>query len=116
MTSPFSGELPSTSPGVGVDRSVVSALLELSYADRGDWASTLQHVLRIDARVVDVERVSYWRMREEPRSIVCEMAYQRTTGAFERGVVLAREAHPVYFAAVGDGPVEIRDARADPRS
>ena len=114
MTLPFPGELPSTGRGVGVDRSVVSALLELSYADRGDWASTLQHILHIDARVVDVERVSYWRMRDETRSMVCEMAYQRTTGAFERGFVLAREAHPAYFAAVDQGPVEIRDARADP--
>src|SRR5262249_18499835 len=101
--------------GMSLNRAIVAALLELASADRTDWASTIQHILRVDGRALDVERVSYWRMREDPRAIICEMAYQRATGAFERGHVMPATDQPAYFAAISKGPVRITDSASDPR-
>jgi signal transduction histidine kinase len=101
------------------DRSVLAALLELSCIcciDRSDWPCAIQQILRVDARVLDVERVSYWRAQEEPRAIVCEMAYQRGTEAFERGHVLPAAEHLAYFEAIEAGPVCASDAVHDVRT
>jgi signal transduction histidine kinase len=105
-----------SSDEIGFGRSVLGALLELSQVDRMNWDGGIQQILRVDARVLDVERVSYWRNREDPAAIVCEMAYQRTTGAFERGSVLSAAEHRDYFGAIYDGPVSVRDASTDPRT
>jgi signal transduction histidine kinase len=99
-----------------LDRSVISALVELGCLDRGDWTGTIQHILRVDARVLDVDRVSYWAVREEPLAIVCEMAYQRDAGIFERGHVLLAADHAPYFEAIHAAPVNISDCRSDPRA
>jgi signal transduction histidine kinase len=101
---------------LSLDRDVVAALLELSYGDRQDWDTRIQHILRVDARVLLVQRVSYWRIREEGTAIVCEMAFDRGRGAFERGHILLAAEHPSYFAAIRGGTVIATDARSDPRT
>jgi signal transduction histidine kinase len=101
---------------MSLDRIVLAALLELSSADCCDWDTRLQQILRVDSRVLSVERVSYWRMRDDPPAIVCEMSYERTTGAFERGNVLPAADHAAYFEAIHAAPVSVPDAISDPRS
>jgi signal transduction histidine kinase len=101
---------------MSLDRIVLAALLELSSADCCDWDTRIQQILRVDARVLCVERVSYWRMREDPPAIVCEMSYQKTSGAFERGSVLPAADHVAYFEAIHAAPVSVPDAISDPRS
>jgi signal transduction histidine kinase len=97
-----------------LDRDVVAALLELSYGDRQDWETRIQHILRVDSRVLEVERVSYWRLREDASGIVCEMSYHRSRGAFERGHVLSTAEHAAYLAAIRAGTVIVSDAMNDP--
>jgi signal transduction histidine kinase len=101
---------------MSLEREVVAALLELSYGDRQDWDTRIQHILRVDARLLDVERVSYWRVGEEENGIVCEMSFDRSRGAFERGGVLAAAEHLAYFAAIRGGTVIASDALTDPRT
>jgi signal transduction histidine kinase len=110
------GDMNPAELGMSLNRSIVAALLELASADRADWPSTIQHILRVDARALEVERVSYWRMREEPPGILCEMAYQRATGAFERGHIMAASEHAAYFDAIRTGPIRMVDATTDPRA
>jgi signal transduction histidine kinase len=97
------------------DRSVVAALIELASVDRGDWEGTVQHILRVEARVLEVERISLWTLREEQNCFVCEMAYHRTTGVFERGYTLAFAEHRDYMQAVKTPPLVVEDVRSDPR-
>jgi signal transduction histidine kinase len=101
------------------DRSVIAAMIELASADRGDWDSTIQHILRVEANVLDVERVSFWTVREElgqGQTLVCEMAYHRANGVFERGSRLAVGEHQDYFQAIlRSAPLAIEDVRSDPQ-
>jgi signal transduction histidine kinase len=99
-----------------LNREVVGALLELSHAQPSDWDGTIQHILSVDARVLGVERVSYWRAREKPSAIVCEMAYARSTGTFERGLDLEAASHADYFGAIQAGPFSAPEAVTDPRT
>ena len=45
------------------DRSILSAMIELAFADRGGWEATIQQILRVEARVLDVERMTFWSLR-----------------------------------------------------
>jgi hypothetical protein len=97
------------------DRSVVAALIELASVDRGDWEGTVQHILRVEARVLGVERISLWTLREEQNLFACEMAYHRTTGVFERGYTLAVADHRDYLQAMKAPPLVVEDVLSDPR-
>ena len=48
---------------MGSERSIIAAMIELASADRGDWESTIQHILSVEARVLDVDRASFWTVR-----------------------------------------------------
>ena len=70
------------------ERSILAAMIELASANKGDWESTLQHILVVEARELDVERVSFWVVEEDLSRelvLICEMAYRRAVGGFERG-------------------------------
>jgi signal transduction histidine kinase len=82
------------------DRSILSAMIELAFADRGGWEATIQQILRLEARVLDVERMTFWSLRKEEKTLVCEMAYQRTTGDFERGFTLEIGGHERDFGII----------------
>jgi signal transduction histidine kinase len=97
-------------------RSIIAAMVELACADTSDWDSTIRHILRVEADTLAVERVSFWEVRDEGRSLVCEMAYHRTSGTLERGSTLAVQDHADYFAAIlRSAPLVVEDAKADPR-
>jgi signal transduction histidine kinase len=98
---------------MGSDRSILAAMIELASTDRGDWEVTIQNILRMEARVLDVERVSFWTVRDEGKTLVCEMAYQRTTGVFERGFTLAVGER--FEALLSSEPFASEDCRSDPR-
>jgi signal transduction histidine kinase len=101
----------------------LEAMIELASADRADWDDTIQQLLRLDADVLDVERVSFWTPRdrsstlpEQRRTLVCEMAYERRSGVFERGATLLLEGHKDFFATlVRAEPIASNDCRSDPR-
>jgi signal transduction histidine kinase len=115
MASP-TGEIPRDAEKMSSDRSVIAALIELASVDRGDWDSSIQHILRVEARVLDVERMSFWTVRNEEKLLFCEMAYHRTTGVFERGATLATSQHADFVEAIGrSAPLDVPDVRNDPR-
>jgi signal transduction histidine kinase len=98
------------------DRVVIAAMIELASADGGDWEATMQHILRVEARVLDLDRTSFWSLRDHGNSLFCEMAYDRDTRVFERGFMLSVGEHPQYFESLLSSPPFMSDdCRADPR-
>jgi signal transduction histidine kinase len=103
------GELPT---------STIASLLRLgTLAGQGRWEETLQDILLVTAGAIGVERVSYWRFRDEPASIVCELGYDTRGHRFERGFVLRETDAAPYLKAVQTTHVmSVVDARRDPRT
>lgn len=98
----------------GLPASTVPALLRIGALRIGEGA--LEEVLRIDSELLDVERVSYWQLRDEPACLVCELGYIRHQRLLESGAVLTEAECPEYVAEVRRVQVlAIDDARADPR-
>jgi signal transduction histidine kinase len=77
-----------------------AALLKLAALDKSDFEATLQEIIRLDAELLGVERVSYWALQREPRKLVCELGYVRSLEAYESGVVVWGSACPRYFEAL----------------
>jgi signal transduction histidine kinase len=81
------------------------------------WEETLRDILLVTSGVLRVERVNYWRFRQEPPSIVCELGYDARAQTFDRGFVLRESDAPPYFQAVKATLVmSATDARHDPRT
>ncbi len=102
------------------ERSLLAAMIELACANKGDWESTIQRILVVEARELGVERVSFWAVHDElPGDIVlvCEMAYRRALGAFERGFSFRPGEGREYVEAVvgSSAPLAVEDVRAEPR-
>jgi signal transduction histidine kinase len=95
----------------------IAALLRLGSLAGHDWEETLQEILLVTSDVLNVARVSYWRFREEPPSIVCDLGYQSHGQRFERGLVLREKDAAPYLRAVKSTQVmAVEDARSDPRT
>ncbi len=95
----------------------IAALLRLGSIAQHGWDETLQEILLVTSDVLKVERTSYWRFRDEPPSIVCELGYQAGGQRYERGSVLREADAGPYFEAVKQSQVmPVQDARLDPRT
>jgi len=94
-----------------------SALLTLSALDVADFDERLRQILRVDAHTLDVERVSAWWLRTEPKAIGLDALYRRSTAAFEGGTTLLASDFPRYFEALETGSViSAGDAHTDSRT
>jgi signal transduction histidine kinase len=101
---------------VVVKTSAVTALLRLSSLAGGSWEEALQEILVVAADILGVRRFSYWRLREQPRSIVCELGFVGD-GSFERGSVLREFDAVPYFNEIRKSQVVVvEDALQDPRT
>ncbi len=91
------------------------ALLELARLDKSDFPEALYQILKASAETLQVERVSYWTLAEDDSTITCEMLYLKSYGDVDhasRGLTLARENYPRYFAAMSrDRPIVAHRAR-----
>jgi signal transduction histidine kinase len=97
--------------------SIVAMLLRLGVTDKGDWDGALQQVLEIACNLLNVERASFWSVRDDPPSIVCELGYVRSKQILERGMVIEEQSCPEYFAQVRKVQVvAIADTAVDPRA
>jgi signal transduction histidine kinase len=97
--------------------STIAALMRLGALGGQGWEETLQEILLVTSGILTVERVSYWRFREEPPAIVCELGYDARGQRFERGFVLRESDAAPYFRAVRSSLVMAADdAREDPRT
>jgi signal transduction histidine kinase len=91
----------------------IAALVELGALGKEDFESALQQILRIDAGVLNIERVSYWSFREEPRSIFCELGFQVGPRVYERGAHLLEAECPPYFLEIRRPEVLVADSVLD---
>jgi signal transduction histidine kinase len=94
----------------------VRALGELSRGIGADWDASIQRILKFDAEVLRVERVSLWSFSDQPSSIHCDAGYLARRLAFERGATLFEAQMPEYFAALREArELDIPDVRTDTR-
>lgn len=99
-----------------VSSSTIAALLRLGALPRGEWNEALQEILRADAELLDVERVSFWCFCDVPPSIACELGYVRSRALFEHGAVLRETEGGAYFAETRRVQLlTVEDASRDPR-
>jgi signal transduction histidine kinase len=95
----------------------VSAILELCAVDSSQWELALQKILRIDSRIIGVDRVGFWRLREIPPAICCELGYIASTDGLENGAVLLERDAPRYLAEMRRAQIiDIADISADDRA
>jgi signal transduction histidine kinase len=99
-----------------LQRTAAEALLAVSRAVTGDWAESIRHIIELDARAMDIERVTFWSWRREPAGIRCESGFTASIGLLERGTVLLEADAPEYFAALREPrALVVQDVRGDPR-
>lgn len=100
-----------------MEANVLSALLRLSALARDDWEAALQEILRLDSELLEVDRVSYWVLQEEPQRIRCELGYVRSSSYFERGALIGERTSPKYIEALRSFQlIDAADARQDVRT
>ena len=94
-----------------------AALLELAKAENSDLDSVFKKITEIDARMLEVERVSIWFFSEDHSEIVCQVLYKFSVAVHERGMRLRANRYPRYFQALEESrTVAADDARTDPRT
>jgi len=98
---------------VNIDTLAISALVELAALGKEDWESALQQILKIDAGVLSVERVSYWSFHAQPAGILCELGFQASPRCYERGARLAVVECPEYFQEIRKADVFRADSVDD---
>lgn len=94
-----------------------SALIAIASLDYRDFDAALASILRTDAQVIGVDRVSYWALTPERNELVCELGYVHSERVLERGNVVAKSDSPEYFEAImSEQLIVAEDALADPRT
>src|SRR5215472_941473 len=83
----------------GLGRGIAHVLLELASL-QGDWEESISHIVRVDAEVLRVERVSFWSLLDQPEAIHCDAGYIASSRTLERGATLLRSDIPSYFEAL----------------
>ncbi|MGV3663683.1 MAG: PAS domain S-box protein [Prosthecobacter sp.] len=81
-----------------------------------DLTTALQTITRMTAHVLEVERVSVWRLRPQHDAIVCLQLHERRAGQDSSGLELHADDFPSYFKALGGQEIIADDAREDPRT
>lgn len=85
-------------------------IFELAQLDREDLTETLRTLLRRAARLLQVERLSFWLCDDDYQFITCRQLYTLSADTFSDELVSLRAAdYPNYFAALRD----LRIIRAD---
>lgn len=96
--------------------SVVAPLLRLAVMPKDDWDAALQQLLEVACDLLDVERVNYWSLCDEPPSLVCELGYVCSKKRFERGIVLRESECKEYLDEIRRVQLLlIDDVGSDPR-
>jgi signal transduction histidine kinase len=101
----------------GFPPSSTQALIDLDAIPHDDWDKLLEECLRVTSSVLGIAIASYWRFRDHPPSIICELGYQALSHRFERGFTLAEHECPNYLEQVRRTHVlAIEDAAQDQRT
>ncbi len=101
----------------GLPPSSTQALVDLDAIPHDDWEKLLEECLRVTSSVLGIAFASYWRFRDHPPSIICELGYQALSQRFERGFTLGEHECPIYLDQVRRTHVlAIEDAIQDQRT
>jgi signal transduction histidine kinase len=99
-----------------LDHEIVHAIAELARGLGTDCEASLRRIVRFDAEVLHVERVSFWSFAPETSSIHCDVGYVASVGSFEHGATLFASDLPEYFEALREArPLNMADVQTDPR-
>ncbi len=79
-----------------------SVLLRLGAESEGDFEPFLKRLLKSDAVILGVDRVSYWEFEEGGTALRCAVLYTCSDDSFSDGMRLEESTHPNYFRAIRD--------------
>src|SRR5690242_19490890 len=89
-------------------------LMELIRMDKADLAKVMQKATQRAAEALHVERASVWLYNHDKSAIICQDLYKQSVQSHERGLKLAAESFPHYFAALEESRImAMDDARED---
>jgi signal transduction histidine kinase len=100
-----------------LERGTAHALVELSRTiGTEDWDASVRRIVKLDAELLEVERVSYWSLHEETGTIYCHAGYVASMRTFEHGATLCEGQAPEYFTAMRQARIiNMSDVKTDPR-
>lgn len=100
-----------------LEHGTACALVELSRKVGTEaWDSAIRRIVKLDAELLEVDRVSFWSFHELTTSIYCEAGYVASLRTFEHGATLCEPQLAEYFAAMRDERViNMPDVTKDPR-
>jgi signal transduction histidine kinase len=92
-------------------------LLDLASSAHSDWMASLRQVVQLDSEALEVERVSFWSLGDDPSRLHCDAGYVVSSRSFERGAALLESDHAAYFAAIRETRLlSIDDVLSDART
>ncbi|MFA4876012.1 MAG: PAS domain S-box protein [Methanoregula sp.] len=93
------------------------ALLEITRLPSGKFTDYLYTITEIEAKTLDIGRVSIWLRSEDGSEFVCADAYESISGSHDSGDRLKRSDYPRYFRTLDENRIlAATDARADERT
>jgi signal transduction histidine kinase len=100
-----------------LERGTAHALVELSRTiGTEDWDASVRRIVKVDAELLEVERVSFWSLHEETATIYCHAGYVASMRTFEHGGTLCEGQSPEYFEAMRQARIiNMSDVKTDPR-
>lgn len=99
------------------DSTLVASLLALSAIDKDDWEAAMRQILRVDAEILRLGRVSFWRLLRDPPSLRCEIAFTGRRNEYDGGTLIEAADAPTYFSELERATIiAVDDARSDPRT
>lgn len=96
------------------------ALVEIASDEsihRGDLKEALRNLTSIAARVLEVDRVSVWRLDQKKDALVCLCLFDDIESEYQSGTILSALDYPAYFGALKySRMIAASDAVNDPRT
>jgi len=94
-----------------------SALMQITKMPVGDFDEHLHKITEIEAKTLDIERVSIWWLSSDYSEIICADIYDAISGNHTSGDRLKRSDFPRYFQALDENrTLAAADARTDERT
>jgi PAS domain S-box-containing protein len=96
---------------------LLQELATLPVVTGGGFLATSRLVTERMAALLQIERVSVWRLNDDATELRCVDLFERTSSVHSAGTVLTARDFPVYFSALRSGrALDATDAQTDPRT
>ncbi|WP_321506554.1 PAS domain S-box protein [uncultured Methanoregula sp.] len=93
------------------------ALMQIAKMPVDDLDGFLKKITEIEAKTLDIARVSIWWLTRDHAEIICADAYEQVSGNHNSGDRLIRRDFPRYFKALDENrTIAATDARTDKRT